>query len=253
MFSNRYIFVYSSAMVIIVALLLSFASTILQPYQQRNLEVEKMKDILGSAHITAVTKEIPSYYERYVIEEIVVDENGNIVASYAQGQFNTGDIRAFSVNLKDELRSMEKSGKGHFPLYVIDKDGEKLYVIPMLGRGLWGPVWGTIALRDDFSSVAGVTFGHKSETPGLGAEISTLEFQQQFDNKQIFNENGEFVSVKVLKGGVKSHPAISEIHGVDGISGGTITSDGTSDMISSNLKNYLPFFQKMKENGNNGN
>jgi Na+-transporting NADH:ubiquinone oxidoreductase subunit C len=145
---------------------------------------------------------------------------------------------------------MEKTGRGLFPLYVIEKDGQKRYIIPLLGRGLWGSIWGTIALRDDFSTVAGVTFGHKSETPGLGAEIAMPAFQQQFDNKKIFSENGDFVSIQVLKGGVKSHPSVPEIHGVDAISGGTITSDGTNNMISSNLRNYLPYFNKMKENGN---
>ncbi len=249
MFSNRYIFIYSSVMVIIVALLLSIAATVLQPYQQRNLEVEKMKDILGSAHITAETKNIPATYETYVKEEIVVDEKGDIVASFSAGKFLQGNVRAFSINLKEQLQSMEKTGKGLFPLYVIEKDGQTIYVIPLIGRGLWGSIWGTIALKDDFSTVAGVTFGHKSETPGLGAEITTPEIQKQFDNKQIFNENGEFVSVQVLKGGVKSHSSIPEIHGVDAISGGTITSQGTSSMISTNLQNYLPYFNKMKENG----
>jgi len=251
MFSNRYIFLYASVMVIIVALMLSLAATILQPYQQKNLEIEKMKDILGSAHITAETKDIPATYDKYVIEEIVVDEQGNLLASYAKGKFSSGNIRAFDINIKEQLKTLSKTGKAQLPLYVIDKDGMRLYVIPLLGRGLWGPIWGTIALKDDFNSVAGVTFGHKSETPGLGAEISTQEFHKQFDNKKIFNENNEFVSVKLVKGGVKNNPAISEIHGVDGISGGTITSDGTSEMIESNLKNYLPYFKKIKNDASN--
>jgi Na+-transporting NADH:ubiquinone oxidoreductase subunit C len=251
MFSNRYIFIYASVMVIIVALLLSLAATILQPFQQRNLEVEKMKDILGAAHITAQTKDVPSAYDAYVVEEIVVDELGNIVASFAKGKFNKGEIRAFNINIKEQLQSIEKTGKGLLPLYVVDKEGVMLYVIPLLGRGLWGPIWGTIALKDDLSTVAGVTFGHKGETPGLGAEISTIEFQEQFNDKQIFDKDQNFVSVAVVKGGVKNSSTVSEIHGVDAISGGTITCDGTTDMIRSNLENYLPFFEKIKNNGNN--
>jgi Na+-transporting NADH:ubiquinone oxidoreductase subunit C len=100
-----------------------------------------------------------------------------------------------------------------------------------------------------FSTIAGVTFGHKGETPGLGAEISTPVFQKQFDNKQIFDQQGVFVSVKVVKGGVKNSTTVPEIHGVDAISGGTITSDGTSEMIEDCLRNYLPYFNKMKTNG----
>ncbi len=250
MFSNRYIFIYSSVMVILVALMLSLAATILQPFQQRNLEVEKMKDILGSAHITADKKNIPSEYDKYVKEEIVIDAEGNVIASYSAGKFSVGNIRAFDINLKDELKSIEQTGQGRLPLYVIEKDGLKLYVIPLLGRGLWGPIWGAIALKEDFSTVAGVTFGHKGETPGLGAEIATPAFQQQFDGKQIFNEDGEFVSVKVIKGGVKNS-SVPEIHGVDAISGGTITCDGTSLMIENCLKNYLPYFNKKKNDETN--
>jgi Na+-transporting NADH:ubiquinone oxidoreductase subunit C len=249
MFSNRYIFIFASVMVVIVALVLSLTATILQPFQQRNLEVEKMKDILGAAQITAPTNEIPSMYEKYIIEEIVIDVDGNVIASFSNGTFNTGNIRAFDVEIKEELQSIAKTGAGKLPLYVIEKNMEKLFVIPLLGRGLWGPIWGTIALKEDFNTVAGVTFGHKSETPGLGAEISTEEFQKQFNNKQIFNQNNEFVSVAVVKGGVKSNREIAEIHGVDGISGGTITCDGTSDMLKSGLKNYIPFFLKMKNDG----
>jgi len=249
MFSNKYIFIYSAVMVILVALMLSLAATILQPYQQRNLDVEKMKDILGAAHIVAETRVIPAVYEKYVVEEVVVDVQGNVVSSFSEGKFDSGDIRAFDINLKDQLKSIQTSGNGMLPLYVIQYYDEKLYIIPLLGRGLWGAIWGTIALKEDFSTVAGITFGHKGETPGLGAEITTPVFQKQFDNKQIFNEQGEFTSVKVVKGGVKNSKNVPEIHGVDGISGGTITSDGTSQMIENCLRNYLPYFNKMKNNG----
>jgi Na+-transporting NADH:ubiquinone oxidoreductase subunit C len=249
MFSNRYIFLYASVMVIIVALLLSLTATILQPYQQRNLEVEKMKDILGAAGITAETKDIPDTYNKYVAEEIVIDESGNLVASYSQGKLQQGNIRAFDIIIKEQLNALSKTGKGLLPLYIIFKDGKKLFVIPLQGRGLWGPVWGTIALEDDLNTVAGVTFGHKSETPGLGAEISTEEFQSRFKQKKIFNENGDFMSVSIVKGGVKNSKTIPEIHGVDGISGGTITCDGTTDMLRSNIEYYIPYFKKIKNDG----
>ncbi len=251
MFSNRYIFIYASVMVIIVALLLSLAATLLQPFQQRNLEVEKMKDILGSAQIFVETKDVPATYENYVVEEIVLDLEGNVIASFKDGKFVQGNVRAFDINIKEQQYSIEKTGTGMLPLYIINKENQILYVIPLLGRGLWGPIWGTIALMDDLNTVAGVTFGHKGETPGLGAEISTEEFQKQFIDKKIFNEEGEFVSVKLVKGGVKNNKSIPEIHGVDAISGGTITCDGTSDMLRSNLEYYIPYFKKIMNNGNN--
>jgi Na+-transporting NADH:ubiquinone oxidoreductase subunit C len=134
MFSNRYIFIYSSVMVIIVALLLSVTATVLQPYQQKNLEVEKMKDILGSAHIKAETANVPDAYKKYVTEEIVIDENGNQISLYTNGQFTEGNIRAFDINIKEQLHSMSKTGKAQFPLYVIDKKGEIFMSYPYLAE-----------------------------------------------------------------------------------------------------------------------
>jgi Na+-transporting NADH:ubiquinone oxidoreductase subunit C len=93
--------------------------------------------------------------------------------------------------------------------------------------------------------VVGVTFGHKGETPGLGAEISTDIFTDQFPSKKIFDENGNFKSIVVVKGSV-SNSNINPAHGVDGISGGTITSNGVSAMINDGLENYVTYFKNQK-------
>ncbi|HRW22050.1 MAG TPA: NADH:ubiquinone reductase (Na(+)-transporting) subunit C, partial [Bacteroidales bacterium] len=111
------------------------------------------------------------------------------------------------------------------------------YIIPLSGKGLWGPIWGYIALNEDMTTVFGATFSHKSETPGLGAEIETDWYQQKFSEKKIFDENGDFVSIKVVKGGAPP----DNIHGVDAISGGTITSNGLEDMLFDCLKLYEPY------------
>jgi Na+-transporting NADH:ubiquinone oxidoreductase subunit C len=99
-------------------------------------------------------------------------------------------------------------------------------------------------LKDDFNTVAGATFSHKAETPGLGAEIDQLFFQEQFIGKKIFDENGNFSSIQVVKGGAKMLPASQQIHGVDAISGGTITSNGVTDMLRDNLESYVAYFKK---------
>jgi Na+-transporting NADH:ubiquinone oxidoreductase subunit C len=92
------------------------------------------------------------------------------------------------------------------------------------------------------NTVYGVSFGHKSETPGLGAEIETEKFQNQFTGKKIFDDQGQFVSVKAVKGGVTPE----NTHGVDAVSGATITSDGVTEMVKRTLSNYVPYFKKVK-------
>ena len=131
------------------------------------------------------------------------------------------------------------------PLYISNIDGSEKYIIPLRGTGLWGPIWGYISLENDMNTVYGAVFDHKAETPGLGAEINRDFFEKPFNGKRIFDLQGDFVSIAVVKGGAKEN----DYHGVDGISGGTITSDGVTAMLKERLDKYLPYFEnKMKEN-----
>ena len=128
------------------------------------------------------------------------------------------------------------------PIFVSQKENVKSYILPVRGTGLWGPIWGYIALKEDLNTILGAVFDHKGETPGLGAEISLDWFQEPFKGKTIF-EGDEFVSVTVVKGGAKK----DDMHAVDGISGGTITADGVSAMLEERLGNYVPFFESMRK------
>lgn len=249
MFSNRYIFTYASVMVIVVAAVLSTASQLLKPYQQMNVKNEKFQGILSAAEVKVSRADASDNYSKYVVEELAIDSEGNIVSRYANGKLELGDVRPFDIVLKDELRLKQdalrgKSGRTpRWPLYIMEKDGNRQYIVPLQGVGLWGPVWGNIAFNSDFNTVAGSSFDHKSETPGLGAEINTEWFQAEFKDKQIFDQNGNFVSIKVVKGGV-ANSSVPPMHGVDAISGGTITSNGVSDMLTNCLENYVPFIKK---------
>lgn len=246
MFTNKYIFTYAGLMVIVVAIILSSAATLLKPRQEFNERVEKMSGILASADVRPETKkEIPEAYDKYVKEEWVIDTEGNIISKYKEGELVKGDFRAFKIDLAEELNKLEGKVKGEprFPIYVFTNNGDTSFIIPLRGKGLWGPVWGNIALKSDFRTVRGSTFGHKSETPGLGAEIANREFQDQFVGKTIFNKEYEFSSIKVVKGGVENSK-IDPKHGVDAISGGTITSNGVSEMLKDVLSIYEPFVKK---------
>lgn len=245
MYSNGYIFRYASIMVIIAAALLSTAAMLLKPYQEKNMAIEKMGGILESAKIEGVQKEETiSKFNMYVTESMVVDQDGNVVESLTEGSKENGT--AFKLNMKEQLYKKSKGENFELPIYKVDNNGEIVYVFPLLGTGLWGPVWGNIALAGDLNTIVGVTFGHKGETPGLGAEITTPDFTDQFIGKQIFDSNNTFTSIMVVKGGVQTLAADQQIHGVDAISGGTITSVAVNDMIESVLDSYLPYIEKQK-------
>ncbi len=246
MYSNGYIFRYAAILVIIAAAVLSTANMVLKPFQERNMAIEKMGYILASADIKGVnTKNAIEKFNDYVVEEILVNSKGDVIDSYKEGKMEDG--KAFKINMKEELYKKSKGQDFELPIYVINKDGETIYVLPLLGTGLWGPIWGNMALKDDLNTIVGVTFDHKGETPGLGAEIATKQFQDQFIGKKIFDDNGNFTSIKVVKGGVKTLPEAARIHGVDAISGGTITSQGVDAMLSNVLESYLPYLEKHRK------
>jgi Na+-transporting NADH:ubiquinone oxidoreductase subunit C len=243
--SNSYIFIYSVVMVVVVAAILSTAATLLKPRQQQNIKNEKMSSILASVNIESTPENAEELYNKYVVQEIVVNAKGDVVGTFENGALK-GEARAFDVNLKTEQFKQRKGEDFVAPLYVLSNEGQTYYVIPMLGKGLWGPVWGNMALKDDFNTVVGVIFDHKGETPGLGAEISTDIFEKQFIGKTIFDASGNFVSVTVQKGGVATLPESRHNHAVDAISGGTITSVGVDDMMKDCLINYVPYIKNQK-------
>lgn len=232
MFSNKYIFIYSSAMVIIVAIALTIVAVQLKPRQVFNQKVEKMQNILSSVNIESTPKNAEDLYKKYIKESFVVDNKGEIKKG----------INAFDVEL--QLENKKKPEDRNLAVFIcINDKNEKYYVVPVRGKGLWGPIWGYVSFKEDLNTIEGTMFGHKGETPGLGAEIETAIFQKQFENKSILDDKNDFVSIKVVKGGASK----TDIHGVDAISGGTITSKGLEAMLRDCLKEYIPYFSKIRK------
>ena len=227
--SNSYTFGFATIMVFVVAALLSYAAIELKPFQDTNIELEKQQNILSSIGINIDRESAAEEYSKYIKEELVLNYQGAKV-----------DGIAFEIDLNKELKKDKEIQS--LPLFISNVNDSKKYIIPLRGKGLWGPIWGFIALEEDLSTVYGAVFDHKSETPGLGAEINQYDiFQKQFEGKKIF-EGEDFKSIKVVKGGAPD----GDYHAVDGISGGTITSDGVSDMLYERLAMYMPYIQEKK-------
>jgi len=246
--SNGYTYVFATAMVVVVGAILASLAMGLKDLQQENMKQEKMRDILVSVQVMDKTQsmaEAPELFNQYITKRTLLDASGKVLAQ------ESGDIPSkieapedpFNIDVQKQYRSFKanvvKAEDMRYPLFECSKDGESFYIVPMVGTGLWGPIWGYVAFKDDLNTVYGVTFDHKSETPGLGAEINQAGFQQQFVDKTIF-DGDEFVSISVLKGGMGS----SNPHGVDGITGGTITSDGVHDMLKNTLSVYATYFKQ---------
>lgn len=248
--SNKYTFIFATVMVVVVATLLALASESLKPMQKENVANEKRQNILSSIGVEVAASEAEAAYNENLVKALVIDANGQVVESPAVEAFDIDVLKDYKAGLSNiykanagDMEAMKAAltswgdGGVNYPLFVLSKDGEEVYVVPVVGTGLWGPVWGYVTIASDGKTVVGAVFDHKSETPGLGAEIKEASFQKPFEGKTIFDENGDFTGIKVIKGGAKG-----DAHGVDAISGGTITSNGVTEMLVRTLKIYEPYF-----------
>ena len=156
-----------------------------------------------------------------------------------QGEVLDG-VQAETVDMAQERKKPEAERR--LPLYIYEHNGENFYILSVRGKGLWDEIWGNIALKSDANTIAGAAFDHKGETPWLGAEIKdNPAFAKEFEGTKIY-EDGNYVSVKVRKGGAKNRT-----HEVDAISGATVTSDGVSEMLYRGIKYYQPYLEEIRQ------
>ena len=241
---DSFTFGFAIVMVVVVATLLSVAAISLKPFQNENIKKEKMQNILKTIRVDCTREEALGNFEKFVKQRLILNYQAEVI-SEKKGPIDENDKSdAFNIDIKKEFKSSMTDEEKNYPLFICEKGGKKYYVIPMIGKGLWGPIWGYIALGEDYNTVYGASFDHKTETPGLGAEIRYEAFQNQFIGDQILDKSGNFVSIKVLKGGA----APDDLHGVDGLTGGTITSNGVTEMLKRTLNIYVPYFKKSQIN-----
>lgn len=219
--SDAYAIIYASIVVIIVAFLLAGVSSLLRPKQEDNIRLDKKKQILASLNIKNQPDAAAKYAE-VVKQEAIINNAGAVVAT--EGGFDVANDAINDSNL---------------PIYICDIDGETKYVIPMTGNGLWGGIWGYVAVNSDGNSIYGVYLSHASETPGLGAEIAGEKFQNTFKSKNII-KNGE-VALKVTK------KVTDEECEVNAMSGATITCNGVDNMLQSAMNSYKAYLIALQQ------
>ncbi|MDO4171848.1 MAG: NADH:ubiquinone reductase (Na(+)-transporting) subunit C [Prevotellaceae bacterium] len=228
--SNAYIIMYSCLMVVIVAFLLAYVSSTLKPIQDVNVALDKKKQVLAALNIRGLDNGASSEKYAEVVEaDAIIDADGGIVEQGSKG----GETAGFRLNSADYKA-------GRLALYICNVDGERKYVVPVYGMGLWGPIWGYIAVNEDGRTVYGAYFNHDSETAGLGAEIKdSRAWQAKFEGKTIYDATGTPV-LKVLKSGEIKDTATQ----VDAITGATLTSNGVSDMMLDGFAKYSKYLLK---------
>ena len=234
--SNTYQILYAAIMVVLVGVVLAVVYMSLKPLQDENIANDKRKQILSALHVVpADDSQVKETYEKYVVQDLLIGKDGTMVDSSANV--------AFDVNMKANAKLSAEDRL--LPVFKCKVDnGSIKYVLPAYGAGLWGPIWGYVAVDSDGNNVYGANFSHESETPGLGARIAEQPFQDSFVGKHMFVE-GEFRNVEVVKKGQKPQNGGEY---VDALTGATITSRGVSDMLKACLAPYEPFLKSLQAN-----
>ena len=240
---NSYTIIFAIGMVIVVGALLAFLASFLKPTITENKRLEKQQNILyamgvneneGSSANFVSTDEAPKLFKEYIKKQLVI-QDGTAVE----------DTTAYLIDIKKEKALAKKDGYSRrLPLFVGEKDGKTYYVAPIRGKGLWDAIWAYVAM-DENMVVQGAYFDHKGETPGLGANIKQRFFMDDFIGEQLLSD-GTFKGINVAKGNADPKNIDKTDNEVDAIAGATITGDGVSAMIRSDLRLYVPYFKNLK-------
>lgn len=240
--SNVYTIVYTTIIVVIAAAILAIAAMALKPKQDANVKAETISQMLTAAGFSSKedlaklgNDKILEMYSKNVKTAFLIDAAGN-----KTGELETevGNIE-LQDNLKVENKNIAK-GDPELPVYVFEKDGAEINVIPIYGAGLWGPIWGYVAFNANCTEIMGAYFDHESETPGLGAKIKDEAwFREQFKGEQV-NFSKPDDPFDIIKGGAPK----DDKSAVDAITGATMTCNGLDAALDTWFKAYMPFLKK---------
>jgi Na+-transporting NADH:ubiquinone oxidoreductase subunit C len=243
---NSYTIIFAIGMVLVVGALLAYLASSLKPLITENERLEKQQNILyamgineneGTSANFVSTDNAPELFKKYIKQQLVVSNNGQA----------TEDDQAYLIDVKKEQANAKAGKVRQLPLFVgEDEKGKKYYIAPIRGKGLWDAIWAYVAMDEDMV-VQGAYFDHKGETPGLGANIKQRFFMDDFIGEHLMS-NGSFKGIKVAKGNADPKNMNKTDNAVDAIAGATITGDGVTAMIRSDLKLYVPYFKNLKNN-----
>lgn len=241
--SNGYTMIFAVVMVLVVGSLLAFMASSLKPNIKENQRIEKQQNILYAMGVNENDESSATFvstsvageeFKKYIKKQLVIE-----------GDQITESEDAYLIDIKKQQANAKNGKTRKLPLFVGEKDGQTFYVAPIYGKGLWDAIWGYVSM-DENMVVQGAYFDHKGETPGLGANIKQRYFMDDFNGEHLLTESGDFKGITVAKGNNDPKNDDKTDYEVDAIAGATITGDGVSAMIKSDLSLYVPYFKSLK-------
>ena len=241
---NGYTMIFAVVMVLVVGSLLAFMASSLKPNIKENQRIEKQQNILYAMGVNENDESSANFvstsvageeFSKYITKQIVIE-----------GDKISESEDAYLIDIKKQKAKAKKGETRKLPLFIGEKDGKTFYVAPIYGKGLWDAIWGYVSM-DENMVVQGAYFDHKGETPGLGANIKQRYFMDDFYGEHLLTEAGVFKGITVAKGNNDPKNEDKTDYEVDAIAGATITGDGVTAMIKSDLSLYVPYFKSLKQ------
>ncbi len=238
--SNTYIILFAVGLTVVLGGALSLTSVGLKPLQDKQVELDTKKKILGAvmdiSNIEDPNEILRIYGEK--VKSLVVDMDGNELTTDQKGN----PYVAENVNIQKNSKLDPKDRA--YPVFMFIENGEvEAYIFPTFGAGLWDWISSYVAFGKDLNTIKGIAFDHKGETPGLGARLTEPGVQGRFVGKKIFDDSDNLLSVTVVKG--EGNTGLSDYE-VDGLSGATMTTKGVNVMLLHYLECYSAYIEKVK-------
>ncbi len=256
--SNIYTIVFAIIMVLIVGSMLAFFASSLKPNIDENKRIEKQQNILYAMSVNAnddssanfiSTDKADKEFTKHIKEQLVLFTDGDKILTQqnrATYMSENNGQEPYLINIKKQKANAKAGKVRKLPLFIGEKDGKTYYIAPLYGKGLWDAIWCYISM-DENMIVQGAYFDHKGETPGLGANIKQRFFMDDFIGEHLLTKSGEFRGITIKKGNNDPNNKDKTDYEVDALAGATITGDGVSAMIKSDLSLYVPYFRALKK------
>ncbi|MCC7397027.1 MAG: NADH:ubiquinone reductase (Na(+)-transporting) subunit C [Planctomycetes bacterium] len=250
--SNGYVMGFAVGVCVVISTMLALTANALKPAQEAAKELDRQKNMLIAAGFVAPDElksaaELRQIFEQRVREAVVDTVDGRVVEgktakdlaelnkkAVADAKASGGDLKVAAARYRAFAVGAGADGK------------PDTYILPISGKGLWSTIKGYMALEGDFNHVRGVTFYEHGETPGLGGECENPAWCAQWKGKTILDEQGHLVAVGVKKGKVDPAVAAEKAHKVDGLSGSTLTSNGITRFVKSDLDAFAKYLTSLR-------
>ncbi len=236
---------------LVCSIIVSAAAVGLRDKQKENALLDRQSKIIEVSGITGTG----------TVQELFAKNIEPRLVDFATGDFVTGNAATYdqrkaakdpkqSIKLTAEQDKAKIIRRANVGLVYLVKDGDKVtkVILPVHGTGLWSMMYAFVAIQTDGNTISAVTYYDQAETPGLGGEVENPAWRALFIGKKLFDDNNH-PAIKIVKGGA---PAGS-VHGVDGLSGATLTSNGVQNTFDFWLDKdgFGPFLAKVRDGGLN--